>query len=142
MKISKLSFDLDFNFDLLGLVSSIKEYKLAWCINQSLHVKLVKEKDIKIEFITDKNIIISNFIFQTEYSTLRLIKNRAEDTSQHHLAFLLPELKQFDYFLMLTDEGDTYLFSDLVEKLRAIHHIQFIAKIDTSNLKSKENLIF
>ena len=33
MKKSKLLFETTFDFDLLGLVAPLKDYKLAWLIN-------------------------------------------------------------------------------------------------------------
>lgn len=142
MKKSKLSFNLDYDFDLLGLVSSVKGYKLAWVLNHALHIRFVKEKDINIEFLANKNIIISNFIFRTTYITLRLLKNRSEDNNPQGMVYLLPELKEFDYLLMVQDQGDTFFFQNIVARLRSLNVIQFISKIEIANLKSKENLIF
>jgi hypothetical protein len=142
VKKTRLSFDFDYDFDLLGLVSAVKGYKLAWALNHALHIRFVKEKDINIEFLANKNIIISNFIFRTTYSSLRLLKNRSEDNNSRGMVYLLPELKEFDYFLMVQDQGDTFIFRDIAARLRSVNVIQFISKIETANLKSKENLIF
>lgn len=142
MKKNKLVVDYDYDFRLLGLISPAKDYKLAWCINKALAIKLIKNQDLKIEFVNNKQLIISNYIFETENSTLRLLKNKTLEYTDPAFAFLLPELKNFDYFIILEDEAGAFSLTDIITKIKNIPLIQYIAKLDTDKLKSKENLIF
>ena len=50
MKKSKLVIEYEYDFDLLGLTSTARGYKLAWEINQALHVQLVKQPDLAVGF--------------------------------------------------------------------------------------------
>ena len=45
MKKNKLVIEYDFDFELLGILSSARGYKLAWEINQALGIQLVKQQD-------------------------------------------------------------------------------------------------
>ena len=48
MKKSRLAAVYEFDFELIGIVSMVKEYKLAWNLNQLNLFHLVKAEDIKI----------------------------------------------------------------------------------------------
>ena len=49
----------DINYDLFGIVSNIKEYKLAWILNKIFSIDLIKFDDLIIT-----NIIKKHFRFQ------------------------------------------------------------------------------
>ena len=59
MKVNKLVVDFDYNFKMLGIISSAKEYKLAWSINQYLKIHLIKTEDINLQFQNECNILVS-----------------------------------------------------------------------------------
>ena len=140
MKKSRLLIDYEYDFTLMALLSPLREYKLAWYMNQLLHIRLVKEKDIQLNFTNQPNLCISNYIFATEHTVLRLLKNRSVGDEEQ--GFLLPELKQFDYLIMLQGEGDFFDETDLPAVLQKIPTVEFVKPVDVNNLKSKENLIF
>lgn len=141
-----MSFDLeirvDYNryFTLIGLISSAKEYKLAWYLNRKLGINLVKSEDLVINFATQPAIIVSNFIFTTTHCTFRLIKNLSD--AEREPLFLLPEKKDIDFFLMINDESDTFEVSDLIHPLSEIPLIESYQIINFDKLTNQENLIF
>lgn len=136
----ELQISIPCDFDLLGIVSSAKEYKLAWSINQRLGLKLAKSEDLVINFINDHNIIISNFTFKTSHCIFRLLKNSAISDSTSD--FLLPELKNLDYFLLIKNESDTFELDSIVSRMYDVKDIQSFTTINVDNLENKENLIF
>jgi hypothetical protein len=140
MKKSKLLVDYEIDFTLWALLTPMREYKLAWYMNQLLHIRLVKEKDIEFAFTNQPDLCISNYIFATEHSVLRLLRNRS--VSEQEQAFLLPELKQFDYLLVLQGEGDFFDPARLVSVLQQIPTVEYVKPIEVESLKSKDNLIF
>jgi hypothetical protein len=140
MKRSRLLIDYEYDFTLMALLSPLREYKLAWYINQLLHIRLVKEKDIQLNFTNQSNLCISNYIFATEHSILRLLKNRSVGDDEQ--GFLLPELKNFDYLIMLQGEGDFFDKEELPAVLKKIPTIEYVIPVEVNDLKSKENLIF
>ena len=141
-KRNRLIIDYDYNFDLIGMISPVKDYKLIWSINHQLKVKLVKNTDLILEYLNQHKLVISNFLFKTENSSLRILKNKSEDGDELKKSYLLPELKNFDYFLILEGSGDTFNISELEGKLKKLELIQYLTKINVSKLKSKENLVF
>ena len=142
MKKRKLEAEFDYDFSLLGIISALKEYKLAWLLNNQLDVQLIKAKDIEIDFLNNQNLIISNYIFETDHNNLRLLKNKSMDQFGDHSVYLLPELKRFDYFILKQGFEDTFTNQELKEKLSTILKIQYVQLFSVENLKSKENLIF
>jgi hypothetical protein len=142
MKASKLVVDHDYNFDVLALISSEKDYKLAWSLNKLLNIHLCKAEDLCLDFVKDSKIMITNFIFEKEYSSLRLLKNKSNEFNNISKPFLLPELKEYDYIIRIEGER-TFLDVDIIiQKLKSLPAIQYLKRIEIHKLKSKENLIF
>ncbi len=142
MKKRKLDAEIDFNFSLWGIISALKEYKLAWSLNNILDIQLDKNDDIEIEFLNSQNLIISNYFFETAYSNIRLLKNKSVDQFAESPAFLLPELKRFDFLLIINGFEDTFTDQKLKENISAIPGIQYLQSFPVGSFKSKENLIF
>jgi len=142
MKKRKLKADLEYNFALYGLLSATKEYKLAWLLNSKLNVELDKQKDIEIEFLKSQSLVISNFLYETEHSFLRLLKNRSVDQFEENSAFLIPELKRFDYLVLIQGFEDSFDSQQLKDVFTSISSVQYVQYFDVNTLKSRENLIF
>lgn len=142
MKKNKLFVSYEYDFELIGITSSVKEYKLAWAINNALNFKLKKNDDLIIDFNGGKKIIISNYIYKTQHSIFRLFRNKSFDIGSDSPNFLIPEQKKFDFIIFIKGFEDTYLIEDFIETLREIREVMYLQKIDIMSLKSKDNLIF
>ena len=142
MKKSRLAISVNYDFDLIGITTTMKEYKLAWCINEATDCNFEKADDIKIDFVNLKNITISNFIFETEHIIFHLLKNRLVFNNALCDQFLIPELKSIDYFVKVDGQRDLYPTKAVISSLKELDQIQYITTIDPQNLKQKENLIF
>lgn len=140
MKAQKLVFDYDYDFVVVGLVSSVKEFKLAWYINAFLGINLSKTKEIEYDFLKDCKISISNFIFETEYSSFRLLKNRSVAFLNTNKPYLLPDLKNYDYFALLNGKFADCQMENL-KKLKEIPIVEMVRLIDVNKIKDKENLL-
>jgi hypothetical protein len=140
MKKSKLLIDYEFDFTLFALLTDLREYKLAWHINQALHIRLVKEEDLRFNFLNSQNLIISNYKFATEHTTFRLLKNKSVQDGSN--IFLIPELSQFDFLIMLQGVGDFFEGIDVEKALKEIPLVQYLSNVNINQLKSRENLIF
>ena len=66
MKKAKLFIEPTFDFELLGLVSPVKDYKMAWVINREMDLNLAKAKDLELEFISDARMEISQYFLSLE----------------------------------------------------------------------------
>ncbi len=142
MKMQKLIADFEFDFQLFGIISPSSEHKLAWELNRALGINFIKQPDIVIKFLQNKNLIISNFLFEKEESNLRLLKNKAVETTSGNLLYLLPEVKQFDFLIIVAGFEQTFESKKILSMLGRVSVIQNILGLDVEKLKSKENLLF
>lgn len=140
MKKSTLQVTHQYEFDLLGLIAPLKDYKMAWLINQSLGINLVKAADFRMEFLKQPDLILSQYILKKEHGYIQLLRNRSYSDSGL-VGYLVPELKYVDYFLILQDYTLEMNINAYIENLSAVNLIQNVVKLDITKLKSKENLL-
>jgi hypothetical protein len=140
MKKKRLDVDFTYDFDLYGIISTVKGYKLAWELNNLLGSKLVKMEDYEIH---QKNKAPRNYLHYaqgSEVNILKLFKNKpGEERSPKDL--LVPEHPHFDFILLAHGEA----FADnnrLQELLRNIPSVELVAFIPLASLKTKEYFIF
>ena len=140
MKKNKLLIDYEFDFQLMGVSSAAKGYKLAFDINQSLGIKLVKQPDLIVGFKNNEEKSFSFYAFQTPLNRLKLFKNKPveQDTGKY---YLIPEFPHFD-FIILAAMDEHHTPQQLIESIRAVPAIQLVAPIPLDGLKSKSNFIF
>ena len=139
MRRRKLILDNEVEDAVYGLVTSLKDFKLAWIINQVFKIELIRQPEVKISFVSGPDITVTNYEYRTEAVRFRLVKNRGLDDG---LNYLIPELSQFDYFIMVDDQD---IFMDelsLLSKLKMIDGIDYALSIETDKLKTKDNFIF
>lgn len=142
MKKNKLAAVYQFDFELIGIVSASKEYKLAWHLNQLNFFHLKKEDDIRIEFEANKQIRISNLMDEAEYFSVHLLKNKLVTGNAGPQQLLLPELQQFDYLLKLKNLAEETWIDRVLDQLKNVPVVEYAVKIDINKLKLKENLLF
>ena len=140
MKKSTLQVTHQYEFELIGLVAPLKDYKMAWLINNILEIKLVKVVDFKMEFLNQPDLIISQYILKKEHGFIKLLRNRSY-SNNGLVRHLIPELKFMDYFLVLQDYTFEMDINAYIDNLSADSLIQNAVKLDISKLKSKENLL-
>ncbi len=142
MKKNKLVASFEFDFSLLAIVSQLKEYKMAWYLNEELGISLIKQADVVFQFIDSVKLYISNYKYETEHNSVRLLINRSLEESSSTKRHLIPELKQFDYLMLMEGTDDNLDPFITRNHLRNVPGIQLISVIEVEPLKSKENLIF
>ena len=136
----KLVVDYEYEFTVWGIVSSYKEHKIAWEINNSSFLELAREPDIQSSSTKTGVFHIINFKYETENSIIRLLKNKL--TEDGKLTYLVPELKHLDYLLIIDSQDDTFQIENLYHCLLNLKAIEYLKEIDIDNIKSKQNLIF
>jgi hypothetical protein len=140
MKKAKLQIEPAFDFELLGIVSPIREYRMAWLVNQELELNLIKADDLELEFLNAEKLEIAQYLLSLPHGFIQLLKNKAINSTQQ-AAYLIPELKNLDYFLLVQDETEELDLINFVKKLSRNPLVQSIVRIDITKLKSKENLL-
>jgi hypothetical protein len=140
MKKPKLVFDLRYEFELIGIVAPIKDYKMAWEINNIIGSNLSKSDDFELNFINQPTVKIAKFIEDTENGFIQLLKNRSLNNDSS-FPYLIPELKFMDYFLLIQDQTGQMKINSYIDKLSQSPLIQNAVKLDIEKIKSKENLL-
>jgi hypothetical protein len=139
MRKTKLIVDHELGASIIGLVSTLKDYKLAWNLNQVFKIDLVMQPVLVIEFVSSSNLSITNYIYATEFQKFRLIKNKSIDADS---GYLIPELGNFDFFIMISGVAEIIPAEPVVDRLHTIKGIEYFQLIDVTKLKSRDNFIF
>lgn len=162
MAIHKLDlgeFD-EIDYSLIAVHTSLEGFRLAYFINQKLPINLSKSKnEIEIS-LKEGDAHFSRFYFYNEDESVawNLIQNKDEikvftKPEQHDLfsdtmteintkAYLLPEFKKVDYFLKVEKSEEAFDILKILQLLNTIDSISTVYEVDTSKIKSKNNLIF
>ena len=141
MKKQKLLVDFEFDFDVYGIVSTYKDYKLVWNINKNLHVSLRKEQDMTLNFV-DNQLILSHYRYTTEGSELQLLRNKSHEQSGGESLYMIPEMPQIDFFILVQGEISGFDNTEIKKRLKKTPGVEFVMEVDIESLKSKENFIF
>jgi hypothetical protein len=138
MKKNRLVIEYSYDFELLGLTTIAKNYKLAWDINQRLAIHLVRKEDLIIQQ-RSVQYTYSCHVHESPVNTFRLFRNKPNE-AEWSKNLLVPECPQGDYILMF--QGDDWSRNRLQEELRHIPSVELVAFIPLDTLKSKDNFIF
>mgnify|MGYP001270466876 FL=1 len=138
--MSKLVLDLDFDFDfsLFGISSHVSNYRLAWGINKLLEIDLERVDDVDLSFDSNQkgNFSLYRFDDEESYTVFHLLSNRCD------IGYLIPELKQIDFFIQYWGPMVKKELSSFKDELREIPSVLASMQIDPMELKSRNNLLF
>ncbi|PDS23090.1 IPExxxVDY family protein [Flavobacterium branchiophilum] len=162
MAVHKLEFD-DFeeiDYFLLAIHTHLEDYRLAYFINQALHINLSKSAEEVAIRKNNLDLLFEKFDYFDENSDWiwTLIQNKCITTAykkqenfnlfdneiveETNTNYLLPELKTVSYFLRINDEINLDGIEKIVAKLSAVERIAMVYQIDKNKVKNKNNLIF
>lgn len=150
MKKSKLVIDYEYNFELMGIATAARGYKLAWEINQRLGISLVKQPDLVVGFKNNEEKPFSFYAYETPLNRLKLFKNKPTFTEtapagkpseqESGKYYLIPEFPHFDFIILAAMEDHTH--QQLIDQIKSISAVQLASSISMEGLKSKSNFIF
>jgi hypothetical protein len=138
MKKTKLHIEYDYDFELLGISSSAKFYKLAWAINNRLDIRLIKLEDFLLEVENGQNFSFINYSFEEDNCYFHLFKNKSPDNESR---YLVPEMAHYDYILKFNGTFQSFAVEEVLKELREVKYIEYIAPIPLKKLKSKDNFL-
>ena len=139
MKKSRLVIDYEFDFELWGVITAARGYKLAWEINQRLGVHLVKQPDLVVGFKNETEKCFPYYSYETPLNRLKLFKNRPSEQDSGKY-FLIPEFPHYDFIILAAMEEKST--QELADQIREIPAVELVASIPLEGLKSKSNFIF
>ncbi|WP_025742161.1 IPExxxVDY family protein [Aquimarina pacifica] len=162
MAVQRLVLDAfaEDDYELIAIHCSLASYRLAFLLNKNLNLRFSRnKKDIRFEYsdlIADFPLYQYDDHFQ--YNTYNLLGNKfhtkislknpiteglfstVEDT--YATKYLIPELKNVDYFLKIETENTGFSSKNLLTHILTISQIVTAYPVEHTKLKSKNNLIF
>ena len=160
MALYKLHIDEfdEVDYELIAIHTSMEDYRLAYFLNQKLPILLSKSKNEIHTTIKEGETHFSRYLFEDaeKGAYWHLIQNKNEvlvqkkENIQNLFAnttievatkvFLLPEFKKVDYFLKI--ENTELGIIEITNYINSIDQISAVYTVDSTKIKSKNNLIF
>lgn len=151
----------DYDFSILAISSPEPDYKLCIHINRLLNIELSRDTPIELSYKnTVTPLTFSCFMYEEEEEENRyiLLANRSINTvsaigkpaglslfdnesSSDMKGFLIPELLQADYLLLLQTDDHITIAKDIQGKLKKLNFVQTVQNINPETLPTKKNLI-
>lgn len=136
--VHKLSPEPGQSLALLGISSHENDYRLSWGMNENLGFKLVKTDNYRSfqPRLNEFQEFSAYHYKEDEYATsYRLIANRCDN------GFLLDDLKNIDYLLLIEPSAPDFDMKELMAKIRLVPFISAVFAIDLNSLKTKKRLV-
>ncbi len=136
----KLDIPLQTDFQLMGIVTPLPAYRVAYFINKELELRLKRKEDWAIEFgKRNEKYRYPLFCDYLEIDKLNiyLLGNKAPGSG----TALLPEHRYLDFLLLMKGVEGIYFGRRYLEILGSFTHFQTTVKIDVGKLSSIENII-
>jgi protease II len=156
MQVYALEMD-DFSeepYSLIGIHSTLEDYKLAYLINRNLNTRFNKAiKDLEFKRDQKKaSFSIYNYENTNDGFDWFLIANsyrRENQTVSNELlltsetkTYLISEKKKVDFFLKICGESEYDFVMKIIQKIKNIDNVITAYSIDKNTLKSRDFLIF
>lgn len=161
MGAAKLTLELDYDYDfyLLGIRSDLADYRLAYFLNRHLEVELKRSaRDLLLEGTKGAEPTQYTFFEHEEADMDRdwfLASNRGSQLlptadqglfsgqeESYRTEFLLPELKTFDYLLVVHGLLGANQENRLRSTVRSTPGVQAIKEVDPEQMKHRDHLLF
>lgn len=131
----KLTLDADLfeGIEMLGIVSLLKDYRLAYFVNHALEIQLKKYADLEC---SGKNGKYSWYYYSEggKYHNVTLINNFYKGDK------LIPDHK-IDFLILVKNVLDENLILDMISKLRKVPDITMTFKMQLSKVKNIDILL-
>ena len=130
-----LKFEIDLDFVLIAITTSLKDYRICYLINKYLNFNFTKTDDLEAEANEGEALArFSQYLYSSasNRSAFYFIANKGAG------GYLLPEMRKADYFLMTKNNIDEIELDSLVSSLNKVPEIVAAVKIDPKKIKSRE----
>ncbi|MDO8898183.1 MAG: IPExxxVDY family protein [Bacteroidales bacterium] len=120
---------------IIGISSTVKDYKLAWLLNQNLKLDLKKMQGLALP---DRNNGLFSFYYFDEGENLNvfnLVQNHSE--GQRMLQFSLP----VDFFLIIRNPIPKNRFEEVMSTIRKTPGVMLVFEIDIDKNKNIDPML-
>ncbi len=133
----KLVFHSSDNYRLIAIVSPLKEYRLAFAVNQELEFDFERCDDLAYAYSGDIMGTYAWYHFKdlNTNTVFYLIGNR------HPGGNLIPSVKSADFFILIKNIHDTDEIKAYINKLKSIPNIITALEVNPETVKDLEMLL-
>ena len=135
MAFHTLEIEDDYDFEIIGVSSHEKDYRLAWSLNKTLGWRLVRIEDAVVE---GKRSTTHHARFRwthpVDQTVFTLIDNKTPEGT------FMPDLMQFDYLLKIEQPSESSM-NKLQSGLRKTDFVLAFQRQEVDKLKYKDNLL-
>lgn len=137
-KVLRISEEDKFDFLLIGIVCSHRDFRLCMELNRKLDINLSKQ---------DEYTVFSNKRMEDQFFSFYEYNSEEDDrynviSNKSQKGLLLPEQNQIDYLLLIRMNPMRIDEQELIDTLKEIPIVLGAYKLDAVKLKSRENLVF
>ena len=134
-----LKFEIDFDFILIAVTTSLKDYRICYLINKCLNFNFTRQDDLELDIGPGGN-EVSFSLYQCSWENAEtdfiFIANKGSD------GYLVPEMREADYFMIIKNYIDETDIESIISALNKIPEVVTAIKIEPKKIKSRENLLF
>jgi hypothetical protein len=130
-----LEIEEEYDFEIIGVSSHEKDYRLAWSLNKHLGWRLKRKNDIEIRGKRSVSVHAQySWVHPVDQTVFTLIDNNTPD------GVFMPDMAQFDYILKIEQCGEG-VSDAFYQRLRQADFVLAIQLQDVDKLKYKNNLL-
>ena len=122
------------SYSVIGLVSTYKEYKIAWHLNKLFDINLIKKKDEEVRLVDSSIVKISFLEFKIGKRHIKLISNKLKNSNR---SYLISSLSNFDFLILFSKNFFEFKEYDIIDRLKSNNTFQFANFVDITKLKDK-----
>lgn len=134
-----LKFEIDFDFILIAITTSLKDYRICYLVNKCLNFNFVRGDDLELDIGPGKSEVLFsmfNYSWETTETDFIFIANKGSE------GYLVPEMREADYFMIIKNYIDESDLENIISALNKITEVVAAVKIEPKKIKSRENLLF
>jgi hypothetical protein len=131
----KLKIDYFDEYHMLAIVSHLKDYRLAYHINQKLGSHLKKFDDLVIRNGDEQNYTWYCCHEKENHMRVYLIGNSAKGSK------LIPSRKEIDFFLLIKNAINTEKVEHILKEIRSIPDIVGVFNQEMASIKDMDVLL-
>ncbi len=139
MAEKRIKNEFDFNYRLVGIATTLKEYKLAFYLNHILDCDFRKLKDLLFESSErERNVFFS------------VLKAESDDEASEYIIFankngtdtLLPEAPAFDFILQIQGKQVQKELASIIAQIKKVNEVMLCAEVPINKVKNHHRLIY
>ncbi len=152
-KLLTYDFEYEHDYTLIGIHTTLEDYRAAFLLNESLNIHLKRYKD-DLDFESkkcsfpfyeyqNKKTLNSWYLISNKFTLTHRVNQDLNNlfAQETKIEFLIPEKSQIDYFLKISEQNNTEFIQKTLQKIKNTYKIITSYIIDPYTLKSRDNLI-